>query len=406
MTDDDGSNPSASSLGVAPVGGRSHREPHQRTDDVCAALEASNGERVSIPGCDEKWPFYLIYRKRQSHTAAAPLHELKLMVIGSTLGGALFDIPSFVLDDFIIVMLPCNKGKQQYGYREVPYNSVDEASWDGGTDMDPVIAFWDIVDCLVELQMTNVMSMVGMSAGVDRCLSLLAHVDVVQPRNRVVCSHFVAICGAYHSFLYKLAKRVFLADWSRIIVVHHVDDTLCRWPEVKWAWEDIRKDMLWSEQSFDTVYIATLEMKQHPFLNKPRHSIDKFVVHQQALWSELKLGVFSCIKTFKTRCWKDWLGHGHMTPPDKQCLEDFVFIISPRQSHLIMYAHILLLALQEARSATSTPAYLRRVVECARLHLSPQGWEKTKKLLEIIPSEHQVMVFRYGLVFFSCCRPF
>ena len=100
------------------------------------------------------------------------------------------------------------------------------------------------------------------------------------------------------------------------------------------------------------------------------------------------------------------VGHGHMTPPDKQCLEDFVFIISPRQSHLIMYAHILLLALQEARSATSTPAYLRRVVEYARLHVSPQGWGKTKKLLEIIPSEHQVMVFRYGLVFLSCCWPF
>ena len=86
MADDDGSNPSSSSLGVAPVGGRSHRESHRRTDDVCAALDASNGKRVSIPGCDRKWPFDQIFRKWQSHTAAAPLHELKLMVIGSTLG--------------------------------------------------------------------------------------------------------------------------------------------------------------------------------------------------------------------------------------------------------------------------------------------------------------------------------
>ena len=96
------------------------------------------------------------------------------------------------------------------------------------------------------------------------------------------------------------------------------------------------------------------------------------------------------------------MGYGHMTPPEKQCLEDFVFIISPRQSHLTMYAHIVLLALQEARSACSTVAYLRRVVECVRLHLSPNGWEKTKNLLEIIPSEHKVMVFRYGLVLLSC----
>ena len=70
-------------------------------------------------------------------------------------------------------------------------------------------------------------------------------------------------------------------------MVHHEDDTLCRWPEVKWAWEDIQKDMLCCEQSFDTVYIATLQMKHHPFLNKSHHAIDKFVVHQQALWSEL-----------------------------------------------------------------------------------------------------------------------
>ena len=64
-----------------------------------------------------------------------------------------------------------------------------------------------------------------------------------------------------------------------------------------------------------------------------------------------------------------------------------------------MYSHIVLLALQEARSACSTPAYLRRVVENVRLHLSPEGLEKTKNRLEILPSEHKVLVFWYGMVF-------
>ena len=63
--------------------------------------------------------------------------------------------------------------------------------------------------------------------------------------------------------------------------------------------------------------------------------------------------------------------------------------------------HILLLALQAARSACSTQAYLRTVVENVRLHLSPEGLEKTKNLLEILPSEHKVVVFWYGLVFLS-----
>ena len=114
MADDGGSNPSSSFSGVAPVGGRSPRETHRRDDDVRAALEASNGKRASIPGCDRKWPFDLIYRKRQSHTAVAPLHELKFIVIGSTPGGALIDIPSSVLDDFIVVILPCSRGTQKW----------------------------------------------------------------------------------------------------------------------------------------------------------------------------------------------------------------------------------------------------------------------------------------------------
>ena len=62
MEDDGGSNPSSSFSGVAPVGGRSPRVTHRRIDDVRAALEASNGKRASIPGCDRKLPFDLIYR--------------------------------------------------------------------------------------------------------------------------------------------------------------------------------------------------------------------------------------------------------------------------------------------------------------------------------------------------------
>ena len=54
MADDGGSNPSSSFSGVAPVGGRSHRDTHRRIDDVRAALDASNGKRASIPGCNRK----------------------------------------------------------------------------------------------------------------------------------------------------------------------------------------------------------------------------------------------------------------------------------------------------------------------------------------------------------------
>ena len=87
--------------------------------------------------------------------------------------------------------------------------------------------------------MTPIMSMIGMSAGVDRCLSVLAHASDAQQDVKIVCSHFVAICGAFHSFLFKLAKKVSMYQQTRIIVVHHEDDSLCPWPPVEQAWEDI-----------------------------------------------------------------------------------------------------------------------------------------------------------------------
>ncbi len=90
------------------------------------------------------------------------------------------------------------------------------------------------------------------------------------------------------------------------------------------------------------------------------------------LWSELTLGGFSGVDTFVARCHRDRLGYGHKTPPSQQCLKDLVLFTSPRESHIIMYAHILLSALPAARLAGSTQEYLRTVVENVRQHLSPE----------------------------------
>ena len=121
-------------------------------------------------------------------------------------------------------------------------------------------------------------------------------------------------------------------------------------------------------------------------------------MYQQALWSELTLGGFSGVDTFVARCHRDGLGYGHKTPPSQQCLKDLVLFTSPKESHLIMYAHILLSALRAARLACSTREYLRIVVEHVRQHLSPEELESTTKLLEILRHEHKVVVFWCGLV--------
>ena len=175
MEDGGGRNPTSLSAEVQDGGRRSPKSAAPMIENVHSALETSNEKPVAIPGCHWKWPFDLIHRNRSRHSSDLPLTGLKLLVVGSTLNGGLIDVPGFILDAFIVLILRRNKGRLQYGYRMLPYNGGDPASWDGETDKIPVRSFWEIVDCLLALGMTPVMSMIGMSAGVDRCLSVLAH---------------------------------------------------------------------------------------------------------------------------------------------------------------------------------------------------------------------------------------
>ena len=396
--EDGGRSNTSSSFGGVGCGGRSSPNLTREVvmENLRVALEASEEKHVAIRGLDPEWPFDLMYRKRSCTSPEAPLVGMRLLVIGSTLGGYVVDMPCSILDDFVVLILQKNRGQLQYGYRSMAYNGEDDASWNGDTDMIPVNTFWNLYDGLVELGMTRSMSMIGMSAGVDRCLAVLAHAGDARPRHKFVCTHFVAICGAFHSFLYKRAKDVFISHRSRVIVVHHQDDKLCPWPPVEVAWEDIRRGML--RENVDTVYIAKLYMKGHPYLDGARHAVDKFLMYQNALWSELALGPFSGVDSFLKRSHKGKLGHGHRTPPDKQCLKDLVLFTSPRESHIIMYAQILLSALPAARLAGSTREYLRIVVENVRQYLSPEVYERTKELLRILRHEHKGLEYWYGLL--------
>ena len=399
MEEGERSNASSSCGGVGD-GGRSCPISTREvlSDNLRAALEASEEKHVAIRGCDQKWPFDLTYRKRSGSSPEAPLVGMRLLVIGSTLGGYVIDVPCSILDKYVVLILQKNKGPLQYGYRLVRYNSCDDGSWTGDTDMGPVRTFWNLYDGLVDLGMDRVMSMIGMSAGVDRCLAVLAHAAEVRPRHRFTCTHFVSICGAFHPFLYEWAKEIFILHRCRVIVVHHKDDWLCKWPPVQAAWEEIREGMS-RKGNEPTVYVAKLSMKTHPYLGNNRHDVEKFLVYQNALWSELSLGPWSSADNFVDRCCKANLGFGHTTPPDEQSFKDLVLFTSPRDSHLFMYSRILLSVLHIARQAGSTEEYLRIVVKNIREYLSPRELKSTLELLGMLRAEHKVLVYRYGLCF-------
>ena len=131
-------------------GGRSLSSiPPERITLVRSALESSNESPVAIPGCHWKWPFDLVYRNRPCLSPDLPLANVRLLVIGSTLNSESIDVPNSILDAFIVVMVRIT------------------------TDPIPVQSFWETVGCLLELGMIPLMSMLAMSAGVDRCLSMV-----------------------------------------------------------------------------------------------------------------------------------------------------------------------------------------------------------------------------------------
>ena len=106
MEDGGRSNASSSSGGVG-YGGCSCPNSTREVllDNLRAALEASEEKHVAIRGCDRKWPFDLTYRKRSWTSPEAPLVGMRLLVVGSTLGGYVIDFPSSILDKYVVLML-------------------------------------------------------------------------------------------------------------------------------------------------------------------------------------------------------------------------------------------------------------------------------------------------------------
>ena len=184
--------------------------PPERISLLRAVIESSNETPVAIPGCQLQWPFDVFYRSRQCHSSDLPLANVRLLVVGSTVNSAVIDVPDSILDAFIIVIVRITK------------------------DPIPVESFWETVGCLLELGMIPLMSMLAMSAGVDRCLSMVEDASNAMQAVKIELAHFVAIYGAYHTDLYNAASDVFMSHQTRLVLIYHEDDKR----------ENIRKGML------------------------------------------------------------------------------------------------------------------------------------------------------------------
>ena len=112
--EDGGRSNTSSSFGGVEYGGRSSPNSTREVvmENLRVALEASEEKHVARRGLDPKWPFDLMYRKRPCTSPEAPLVDMRLLVIGSTLGGYVVDMPCSILDDLVVLILQKNKGRR------------------------------------------------------------------------------------------------------------------------------------------------------------------------------------------------------------------------------------------------------------------------------------------------------
>ena len=112
--EDGGRSYTSSSFGGVGCGGRSSPNLTREVvmENLRVALEASEEKHVAIRGCDPKWPFDLMYRKRPRTSPEARLAGVRLLVIGVTLGGWPVDIPCSILKDLVVLILQKIKGSR------------------------------------------------------------------------------------------------------------------------------------------------------------------------------------------------------------------------------------------------------------------------------------------------------
>ena len=109
---------------------------------------------------------------------------LRILIIGTPICGWKSNeapyFPDDILKDFIVLFLDRNVGRLQYGSRLAKYKRGDEATWSGCTDRRAPQAAWDVIELLLSLGADPYISLMGISAGVDRILSLVAYSPVFE----------------------------------------------------------------------------------------------------------------------------------------------------------------------------------------------------------------------------------
>ena len=293
----------------------------------------SNGsQEVSIVGSRSQFPFRVLFgRHATTATTQKPFHSKRIICVGAALSGWLPAIPENVLESFVVCMLQEKKGSRQYGAREETYNPNDWSTCRGPTAPGFGEDVTALLTELICLGAEPSLALLGVSAGVDRILSIVEYFQEYQLSD--ICIESVtAISGDFHPKLFKSTSLYLQARDVKVFVFHHEGDTLCVWPPVKKAWEDMKCS------STAAIFIRELCTLDPLLMDRNCHNISHFLLCQRAYWKLLVDIPRLTSEQFLKICDDDMLGLGYM------CSSSDVVDASSCHYSYIKFAHLYSLA--------------------------------------------------------------
>ena len=124
----------------------------------------------------------------------------------------------------VVIIVGICKCEPRYGLRSCPYVDGVKESWESLQTQDDVVKFvLEVVRELCGAGLTQEMSMLAPSAGVDTILSLASGIrkyKAMRPPSRL--GSFTPIAGAYHPSLYDEAAEIFQDHGTHTLVHSHV----------------------------------------------------------------------------------------------------------------------------------------------------------------------------------------
>ena len=203
--------------------------------DCLAQCKAHLGNTHNLDMDD--WPVEICISNKTNadQTTKEMLQGRMVLVMCNTLGNWSPRVPQFIAEQCIVIYVKKCTRKNTYGFRACDFKWGDKQTWEEATtDFHPCWRFLKVVEYLeTNYSISTLLSIVGVSAGVDQALSLVSATSTIDERGKFDIHSFTAVAGAYHPTLYEQCFDIFLADDTYVISSHDVQDRFCAWKGMK-----------------------------------------------------------------------------------------------------------------------------------------------------------------------------